>query len=554
MAQPNNVKISDLDRAGQPLSTAIFPIVQSQTTYQANLVDLLPVADVRMYGTTGTADDTATLVAALAAVAANGVVEIPAGVTLTVTGVTLSSRRLQGAGKLKWKNAAPTALLTLTGEGCSVAGLEIDGNRTNQSLDLNAIETSGAENWVIRDCYLHDFRARVLVTGVGTSPHGLVSGCVFEALGASGVSCDAICLRSPRCTVSDCWFTDMDDGHGVRVGLFLADATGTPVTGSVIDSCHFYDTNHNGVTCELYAQHTTISNNDFASLDQAIKCDSDASIFGVLIDGNTMRDIALTTALNLSCTGVTFSNNRCYTMGGGPAFGTKGICRGNFFDTVGTAATTPTISCGSDEVLVEGNHIKDCPYRAIVAAGLSTVRGNYIDNSTDSAIRISGSGTVVDGNVVDGCTIGINIVSSTTNARVGMNTLLNCSSSQLSFSAGVNFDTCIVDCPSVVPTILHTIAAGVITSGITERAIHTLASEGAAATDDLDTITATTGIAVGHIMVLRDNSSSQDITVKHATGNIHLTGAADFAMTTSAFKIGLQWSGTFWEELWRSTS
>jgi hypothetical protein len=101
---------------------------------------------------------------------------------------------------------------------------------------------------------------------------------------------------------------------------------------------------------------------------------------------------------------------------------------------------------------------------------------------------------------------------------------------------------------------LHTIAAGVIESGLTERVTHTLASEGAAGTDDLDTITPAEGLAVGHVMVLRDNSSTQDITIKHGTGNIHCAGAADFAMADSSHRIALMWSGSFWQELWRSTT
>lgn len=93
-----------------------------------------------------------------------------------------------------------------------------------------------------------------------------------------------------------------------------------------------------------------------------------------------------------------------------------------------------------------------------------------------------------------------------------------------------------------------TIAAGAITvpnSAIPIQCI--LDTEGAAATDDLDTIN---GGQEGQIITLLCVSSSRDITFKDGTGNLNLAG--DFTSTNGADRIMLQKQSTTWYEISRS--
>lgn len=97
-----------------------------------------------------------------------------------------------------------------------------------------------------------------------------------------------------------------------------------------------------------------------------------------------------------------------------------------------------------------------------------------------------------------------------------------------------------------------TIASGVITitSGYLE-----VDTEGAAASDDLDTITIgvmTNGIAIGEgsIIVLQSTSAARVITVKHGTGNISLIGG-DYVMNSLLSRLTLMYSGAAWVEIAR---
>lgn len=91
-----------------------------------------------------------------------------------------------------------------------------------------------------------------------------------------------------------------------------------------------------------------------------------------------------------------------------------------------------------------------------------------------------------------------------------------------------------------------TIAAGVITprSGFVQ-----VDTEGAAATDDLDTITAT-GLEDGAIITLTASSSARTVVCKDGTGNMRLAG--DFSLTHSDDTITLVYNGVNWLEISRS--
>ena len=91
-----------------------------------------------------------------------------------------------------------------------------------------------------------------------------------------------------------------------------------------------------------------------------------------------------------------------------------------------------------------------------------------------------------------------------------------------------------------------TIAAGVVT---VTRSHHSLDTEAAAATDDLDTLTAT-GLTDGFVVVLRPANVARVVTVKDGTGNLLLNG--DYALNATDRSITLLYDGTNWRELARS--
>jgi len=95
-----------------------------------------------------------------------------------------------------------------------------------------------------------------------------------------------------------------------------------------------------------------------------------------------------------------------------------------------------------------------------------------------------------------------------------------------------------------------TIATGAIT---VTHGYHEVGTEGAAATDDLDTVNG--GTYTGQQLILAPTSSTQDITFKDNTGNMRLN-AGDFAPTNNRGRLGLTYdaSAAKWFEMWRATN
>lgn len=85
---------------------------------------------------------------------------------------------------------------------------------------------------------------------------------------------------------------------------------------------------------------------------------------------------------------------------------------------------------------------------------------------------------------------------------------------------------------------------------------HTVDTEGAAATDNLATISTSGGTTDGQMLLLRIVNGARVVTVKHGTGNIRLDGAADFVMNSTLDYIYLifQTANNVWCEIGRGNN
>lgn len=92
-----------------------------------------------------------------------------------------------------------------------------------------------------------------------------------------------------------------------------------------------------------------------------------------------------------------------------------------------------------------------------------------------------------------------------------------------------------------------TIASGVVTA---TKSRHSIDTESAAASDDLDTIS---GFANGRILVLQPASGARTVVVKNGTGNITLAGS-DFSMDNANDRIILIGTASGWVELSRANN
>ena len=98
----------------------------------------------------------------------------------------------------------------------------------------------------------------------------------------------------------------------------------------------------------------------------------------------------------------------------------------------------------------------------------------------------------------------------------------------------------------------NTVSNLVVSSGAitVNRGYHRVDTEGAAATDDLDTID---GGILGMKLVLTSVSAGRDTTLKATGGNLRLTGAVDFTLANTASNIHLFFTGSLWLELSRKS-
>lgn len=97
-----------------------------------------------------------------------------------------------------------------------------------------------------------------------------------------------------------------------------------------------------------------------------------------------------------------------------------------------------------------------------------------------------------------------------------------------------------VDKLSLTASTTLTIANGAIT---VTQSYHAVDTEGAAASDDLDTIN---GGSPGDILILQQISPTRKVTIKHGTGNIRTFDEADVNMFSNSSSVVLLFGGANW--------
>jgi hypothetical protein len=175
----------------------------------------------------------------------------------------------------------------------------------------------------------------------------------------------------------------------------------------------------------------------------------------------------------------------------------------------------------------------------------ATITGNHIFDAISRGIYIGGAaGGVITGNMIlnAGTTSGIYVLDNTGPMLIADN---NVSASTPFFSSGTVTGLRVENnLFSTTITRSRTIASGVITAYLDW---HTVDTESAAASDDLDTID---GGVDGSVLTLRAANSSRDVVMKDGTGNMKLNG--DFTLNNVEDTITIRSMAGTWYELSRS--
>ncbi|QDH84001.1 appendage [Achromobacter phage vB_AxyP_19-32_Axy11] len=502
----------------------------------------------------GSVDETPLFTAALASPASR--IYVPEGTYILEDLKIPAGKKLYGPGTLKWKNAATKTMITFTGARGSLEGLNLDGNRENQTQNLIMVETLTAPSCSMLNCKAFNGRYKLFRTDVSGSPFMQVMGNDVRDWGdISG--CNVFDFRSSYALATNNRIQNVGDGHCFRIGVYDSDPA-IPVIGTVISNNVMKDTIHVGVCIELYAQHVTVSGNSFDNLEQGVKIESQGNTaFDLSVTGNVFKNLTAEAASNnLSGTRVVFSGNTLLNCGS-TALGGPGVTvSNNIFRNCGAAAR-PSIEANSASLNAQilGNLVFDSPYDGILVGGAGSIcLGNRVIGSARRGISAAADSLFVHDNHTTGGTHGIVTSSACTNLHLVNNKATGATTANYSITlgAGTYMDQSNIGWTGFSGAFSP--ASGVLTLNV---AMPVLAiktdTEGGAASGDINTITQP-NVTPGMLLMLRPNTASRVTTVKHGTGNIRLAGGADFVMNTSRGQLTLMWSGDAWEEISRSAN
>lgn len=251
----------------------------------------------------------------------------------------------------------------------------------------------------------------------------------------------------------------------------------------------------------------------------------------VLISNNVVSDVSQYGINVMNVVNCTISNNVLRACARGvyvTDITGEVVVRGNSVNGSTNSGVIVSTQAASTDAVVSDNTITTCTPVGIgifdEAANIE-IKGNSISASTTAIQTVGSTGKcMIVGNVCDGETTTWNKSGTYAGKLIVRDNVSN---------VGISF-----------ANRTTTIASGAIT---VFSEYHNVDTEGAAATDDLDTIN---GGSDGDIVVLFAANNSRDVVVKDATGNMRLAG--DCTLTHQDDSITLQKRVSTWYELARS--
>lgn len=364
--------------------------------------------------------------------AANGgTIELSKGLftisdTINVTSNTTLIGQGWGATRIFLANSSNVTNYAMIGysgttcDNCMIEGIELDGNRTNQTDASDGIRLHGSYN-VIRDCYIHHtkgvgsagfginfasdnntynhiFRNRI----VDTDRHSIIlrdTGCDYNWIK------DNICVKTEDVTMDEQNYgvCILDGEHNLCEGNFIDGAGQTTnlsfgftwtgkynrfINNTVVNvkAEPFYD--HTGWTTAI-GNHVENNYGSGASLGYSIFLE-----YSIVQDNTIVAPVELM-AIILSGNGT--------------------ICTGNTIRATGTTAGTDRIDYGidirGDGIVVSNNHIEGC-YNNGIRAGAASANCVITDNTIVAGIRVAIDG---NNNMTDCIISHNNIISSNAN-------------------------------------------------------------------------------------------------------------------------------------------
>lgn len=533
--------------------------------------DVIDANNVLYYGAKGdgVTDDTAAIQAAINALpAGGGCVYIPEGTYIVrslyvgsntaIKGCSYSNTILRANQNLTdamvvfqsvTRSRLEGVTVDLAGFTITTAFLQPNYEPGNVHIRGNTDNASSPSTWItVENC-------RVINGDVGINTEYQCNNCSFvHCVVTDNVNAGVDLDTSEQCTVRGCYISNT-----VR-GVRLHAAEHFLITANIFSGCSGWAVGGDSKTCLISNNiiRQTIDNSvgiDFFDGDSAFAEEA------TVIIGNTIQGRG-TGTIGASCYGISGST-RSVIVGNVIERVINGITgAGN--NIVGNVLDNQNVSLTGTGIRITNNFTQASQNMII---GFSTgiwcdggeqyvnIVGNYIKDALSNGILVgAGSFVKMDNNQLIDCTgNGIYVNGAMTNFSISGNALANPAITPtgahilLAATAGNGeVQKNILDATKAQFVSSRTISTGAITVNSNLMLVDT---EGAAATDDLDTLNG--GMYAGQIVTLQAVNSARDVVVKDGTGNIRTNG--DFTLSHTDDTITLVFRGnSTWYELCRS--
>lgn len=343
------------------------------------------------------------------------------------------------------------------------------------------------------------------------------------------------------------------------------------IVGNSINGCY-----GRGIAIKADARNIAIDGNTVEGLTDLLSVSADGAIVcntSVTTTAGGIVHVSGNSIYNSSSDGVVFTGRDS----SGTYFASTVNINGN---TVSTCTKRGISVTDIDDITITANAITGATLQSVIIdklRGVANVVGNTLTNCASEALRIANSGGVkgmlnacgnvfaqnswygiqisgltsgcISGNLIDCPTFGAFYIDGVSgNLRITSNYI----NSPTPLALGGSITGAVRIEGNTLPTAIGstvrtlTIAAGVIK---VFSDMHLVATEGGAATDDLDTINGGTDNV---LVTLFAADAAKDVVVKHGTGNIRLHGAVDFTLNNGWDNITLRYYGGFWIEVSRA--
>lgn len=466
--------------------------------------------NVKAFGALGdnSADDTAEIQKAVDVVAENGgVLHIPTGTYIVTARINRSSSAkpfiIQGCGQdtifKRGSGLSTTVMQFLQSDGIQVRDLLIDGQHSVLGAANHGLVIFESNFAVVHNVHARDYtNSGILVYALaGTHGNARISNCLVDGNG-----------RSP-------------------VGILISGMYDSGMHGCTAIGCTTVGTGSDGYGLELKNE-----------------CD------GCYITDSYAKDCSVAVAFGQDITSTAVKNSRVSVTSLACDFGFAcGRAENNHIDIIAEMAGATN---GQQIIDIQTNSIgntvrvtaKDVTASRRVARIRSGCTDNVVEVTCVTALPTSSIVALFD----DGSernTVQLNRLGGTPMPTAGYGGLVIDSSTAnnntFRYLLYPRYET-------------KTIASDAITIQDPSSESVIVDTEGAAATDNLNTINGPT--FEGKVITIRTFANARDVVVKHNTGNIRLNGLADFTLDGVADTLTLRWNATLsqWCEVGRGSN